>query len=167
MHEELGAGGGALHHAVHHTDQSLALTHLWQREERAAQMQSTRGSSPCLPGLQETAEGGSSSWGLQHPLCSRPSLTRCELWFRTSSKAAHEERPWQGGGRSRGLARAQGHLLRRLRCGPHPPAQPSFLTLVWSRTTQAVGTANLPRRELRETTLKKMRPALWMGLHVG
>lgn len=56
----------------------------------------TRGSSPRPPGLQETAEGGS-SWGLQHLLCSRPSLTRCELWFGTRTEAAHEERPWQAG----------------------------------------------------------------------
>lgn len=149
MHEELGAGGGALHHAVHHTDQSLALTHLRQREERAAQVQPSRGLPHALwaPGAVE----GGSSWGLQHPLCSRPSLTRCELWFGTCTEAAHEERPWQGGGRSPWPRPGPGTPPRAPeRCRPRPPAQPSFLTLVWSRTTQAVRKAELPKRELRK-----------------
>lgn len=30
LHVELGPRGGVLHHSVHHTDQSLALTHLQQ-----------------------------------------------------------------------------------------------------------------------------------------
>ena len=37
-----------------------------------------------------------------------------------------------------------------------PLDQLSFLTLVWSKTTQAVGKSDLPKSELNETTLKKM-----------
>lgn len=33
LHEELGPGGRAPHHTVHHADESLALTHLQQRKE--------------------------------------------------------------------------------------------------------------------------------------
>lgn len=39
LHEEVGPGGGAPHHAVHHTDESLALTHLQRREERRVRTQ--------------------------------------------------------------------------------------------------------------------------------
>ena len=46
LHEELGPGGGVLHHAVHHTDESLTLTHLQQRKEQTIQTQTHRETSP-------------------------------------------------------------------------------------------------------------------------
>lgn len=76
LHEELGPGGGALHHAIHHTDESLTLTHLQQRKERMIQTQThIEISPPHPPGLafQETGEGGS-PWGFQHSLSG---LTHC------------------------------------------------------------------------------------------
>lgn len=96
-----------------------------------------RCSLPHAPWAPGAVEGGS-SLGLQHPLCSHPSLTHCELWFGTCTEAAHKERPWQGGGRSPWPRPGPGTPpWAPERCGPCPPtpAQPSFLTLVWSRTT--------------------------------
>ena len=107
----------------------------------------------CSPGGgSPTPPGSGSSPGPQNPLCSRPPLTRCELWFGACTEAAHKGRPWQGGGRWPWPRPGPGTPpWAPERCGPRPaPAQPSFVTLVWSRTTQAVGRAELPKRELRK-----------------
>ena len=37
LHVQLSPRGGALHHSVHHTDQSLALAHLWQTRKEKSQ----------------------------------------------------------------------------------------------------------------------------------
>jgi hypothetical protein len=49
LHEELGPGGGVLHHSVHHTDESLTLTHLQQRREWMIRTQSHIRVSPPHP----------------------------------------------------------------------------------------------------------------------
>lgn len=49
MHEELGPGGRVSHHAVHHTDESLTLTHLQQRKEQTTPTQSRTETSPLHP----------------------------------------------------------------------------------------------------------------------
>lgn len=82
LHEELGPGGGVLHHAVHHGDESFALTHLQQRKEWTDGSHS----DPCTGKLSQPscadfpeAGTGSSPWGqppaLPADTTSGPALT--------------------------------------------------------------------------------------------
>lgn len=67
LHEELGPGGGVLHHVVHHSDECLALTHLQQRKERMIHSHTWATRSPqaaCLRYFPGTVKS-SNSWDLQ------------------------------------------------------------------------------------------------------
>lgn len=50
LHVQLGPRGGVLHHSVHHTDQSFALTHLRQTRKEISDV-SRDMDSPSVPAL--------------------------------------------------------------------------------------------------------------------
>lgn len=75
LHEELGPGGGVLHHAVHHTDESLALTHLQQRKERTDCSHSDPlRKLPASPCACSRKQGRAAALGLQHLCLASPPL---------------------------------------------------------------------------------------------
>lgn len=70
LHEDLGPGGGVLHHAIHHTDESLALTHLQRRKEWTIQTRTPAELSPhLLPGLTSPEQERAARPGVSGSLC--------------------------------------------------------------------------------------------------
>lgn len=79
LHEEVGPGGGALHHSVHHADESLALAHLQRRKERTIHSALATAVSPHPPVALCRKQGRGSCLGGAPAPCSRPChLSPCE-----------------------------------------------------------------------------------------